>query len=371
MPKNILIVAVAVVVVSAAGWLGCSKKKPTEATPTGPGTISGVVTKAADSTAFYGVAISTTPATSAVTTNADGRYTISNVNAGSYTVTASKNGYSSSSKNVIVTPNNTTTADFMLSVVSITIEWISIPAGTFKMGSLSSDPYARLDEQPQHTVYLDAYQISKYEITNAQFKVFMDSDGYTNSAYWTTDGWTWRTNNSITEPAYWATGLYNSGPGYPNYPVVGVSWYEAYAYCQWIGGHLPTEAQWEKAVRGTDSSNYWSWGSIWDASKCNSVHNTSPDTFTYSSPVGFFSSDRSMYGVYDMTGNVFEWCGDWYGSAFYSISPDSNPTGPATGIYRSLRLGAWSSTNSDNGCANRGAYYPYMRYNNNGIRVAR
>ena len=209
------------------------------------------------------------------------------------------------------------------------------------MGSLPGDPYAQTDEQPQHTVYLDAYQISKYEITNNQYEAFMDAGGYSNSAYWTADGWSWRTTNSITEPYYWSSGSYNSGPSFPNHPVVGISWYEAYAFCQWAGGHLPTEAQWEKAARGTDSTNYWPWGSVWDASKCNSNYNTVPDTFAYSSPVGLFSAGQSPYGVYDMAGNIWEWVNDWYQGNYYSVSPGSNPAGPATGTFRVLRGGGF------------------------------
>lgn len=252
------------------------------------------------------------------------------------------------------------------------IEWIFIPAGNFKMGSLPTDPYAQTDEQPQHLVYLDDYQISKYEITNAQYKDFMDAGGYSNSTYWTTEGWDWRTANTITEPLYWTAGTYNSGPSFPNHPVVGVSWYEAYAFCFWAGGHLPTEAQWEKAARGTDSSNYWPWGSIWDASKCNSYYNTPPDTFVYSSPVGFFTAGQSPYGAYDMAGNVWEWCNDRYHSDYYSVSPITNPTGPTTGTARVFRGGSFDNYGLDNFCrtAKRMSITPGDRYGNFGFRIA-
>ncbi|MBI4725980.1 SUMF1/EgtB/PvdO family nonheme iron enzyme [candidate division TA06 bacterium] len=256
--------------------------------------------------------------------------------------------------------------------VSANIVWISIPAGNFKMGSLPDDPYAMTNEQPQHTVYLDAFQISKYEITNSQYKAFMDAGGYTYSAYWTAEGWNWRTTNSITEPAYWSTGNYNSGPGFPNHPVVGVSWYEAFAFYNWAGGYLPTEAQWEKAARGTDSTNYWPWGSTWDSTKCNSYYNTAPDTFTYSSPVGFFATGASPYGAYDMAGNVWEWCNDWYDESYYGSSPSSNPTGPATGKYRVHRGGSWD--NSAGSCRTAYRHYfldPDCRYYYLGFRLAK
>ncbi len=211
------------------------------------------------------------------------------------------------------------------------IAMISIPAGNFAMGSTATDPGYTLDEDPQHTVYLTAYQISKYEITNSQYKTFMDAGGYSTESYWTTDGWIWKTTNSITEPLWWTAGTYNSGTDFPNHPVLGICWFEAYAFCKWAGGKLPTEAQWEKAARGVNATNYWPWGPVWDASKCNSSYNTSVDTFTYSSPVGYFIYGQSLYGVYDMAGNVWEWVNDWYQSDYYSASPDSNPAGPVSG----------------------------------------
>ena len=257
-----------------------------------------------------------------------------------------------------------------------TIAMISIPAGNFKMGSLPTDPYLVGDEIPQHLVYLDAYQISKYEITNAQYKAFMDAGGYINSAYWTTEGWEWRSTIGITEPLYWSIGSYNSGTAFPNHPVVGVNWYEAYAFCNWAGGQLPTEAQWEKAARGTDSSNYWPWGSIWDSTKCNSCcgyetyPDAPPDTFTYSSPVGYFIAGQSPYGVYDMAGNVWEWVNDWYSYAYYLISPDSNPTGPTTGSSRVLRGGIFIGREYDCLAAYRVYDSPVNRSRLYGFRLA-
>ncbi|MDO9068561.1 MAG: SUMF1/EgtB/PvdO family nonheme iron enzyme, partial [Deltaproteobacteria bacterium] len=103
------------------------------------------------------------------------------------------------------------------------IEWVDVAAGDFTMGSLPTDPGVQTNEQPQHIVYLNGYRISKFEITNGQYKKFMDAGGYTNSNYWTADGWTWRTANSIAEPYFWTSGVSNSGPNFPSYPVVGIS----------------------------------------------------------------------------------------------------------------------------------------------------
>lgn len=252
------------------------------------------------------------------------------------------------------------------------IEWITIPAGSFKMGQAPNDPYGWYgNENPLHSVYLDAYQISKYEVTNAQFQAFINASGYSNNTYWTAEGWDWRTANNINEPAYWSSGQYNSGPSFPNYPVVGVSWYEAYAFCKWAGGRLPTEAEWEKAARGTDSSYIWPWGSVWDGSKCNSYYNTAPDTFTYSSPVGFFSTGQSPYGVYDMAGNVVEWVNDWYQNNYYSISPTNNPQGPEIGSDRVLRGGSWYWVDVHCRVSYRVWYAPHDRKYYLGFRLAR
>jgi len=229
---------------------------------------------------------------------------------------------------------------------SVSIEWVSIPAGNFIMGSTAADtaiwPYTN-DEYPQHIVYLNDYQISKYEITNAQYKTFIDAGGYSKSTYWSTDGWKWRTDNSITEPRWWYKGKYNSGNAFPNYPVVGICWHEADAFCRWAGGRLPTSAEWEKAARGTDA-HYWPWGNIWDATKCNSEGTL--DGYEKSAPVGSFPSGVSPYGVYDMAGNVLEWCNDWYQSGYYSVSSGNNPTGPITGTRRVLRDGCWANDSS-------------------------
>ncbi|MDO9391887.1 MAG: SUMF1/EgtB/PvdO family nonheme iron enzyme, partial [bacterium] len=178
--------------------------------------------------------------------------------------------------------------------------------------------------------------------------------------------------NSITEPPYWTSDRYNSGIAFPNHPVVGISWYEAYAFCNWVGGHLPTEAQWEKAARSTDGRTY-PWGNTWDASKCNSAYNIAPDTFAYSSPVGFFPAGASYYGVYDMAGNVWEWVNDWYGSTYYS-DPDatSNPAGPTTGIWLVFRGGSFYYGPADCRSANRHvSFIPGYSGFNYGFRPAK
>ena len=350
--KNVIGFMVAITVIIGVGVLGCNKDNPilsitmhTIGEPPPTGAISGLVTEANSGTPISGVTVSTTPFTCSDTTDTAGRYILSRVPIDTFPVTAVKSGYNCNTAYAVVIEDDTVFANIELAPFdgSIEIEWISIPAGTFTMGSLPTDPHAQTDEQPQHIVYLDAYQIGKCEITNAQYLTFMDDGGYENSAYWTPDGWVWRTTYNIIEPYWWTEGDFNSGPAYPNYPVVGVSWHESSAFCQWLGGRLPTEAAWEKAARGTDPTNYWPWGSSWEPYRCNSYFNEPPDTFIHSSPVGYFDDGQSPYAVYDIAGNVWEWVNDWYQSDYYSVTPDSNPTGPDSAEFKVFRGGGWGN----------------------------
>lgn len=362
---------VIILIIALTALIGCSKKKTTA--PVTPGTISGVVTDSVTGSAVAGAGITTNPTSGASTTDANGNYTIGNVPPANYAVIASKIGYCSNSRSMTVTAGNTSTANIALTVAWAGIDWVSIPAGNFTMGSTAADTaiWHEINEYPQHIVYLDSYQIDKYEVTNNQYSVFMAAGGYSNIAYWTTEGWTWRTSNSITAPLYWLSGQYNSGNAFPSHPVVGVNWYEAYAFCQWAGGHLPTEAQWEKAARYTDT-RYYPWGSTWDAAKCNSTYNTPPDNFTYSSPVGYFSAGASYYGVHDMAGNVFEWVNDWYSSTYYNDpGATSNPTGPTSGTHRHFRGGSFHMPASLCRVACRSVAPPASRDSHSGFRVAR
>ena len=361
--KEIILQCISVCLIALSFFMNCSKDNPTEVTT---GSISGVVIYSTNGNPASGVVVATRPTTSSVTTDTAGHFTISNINAGNYEVIAGGINYYCNSVTVSVTANNSSLANIEL--IFFTLDWSYVPEGSFTMGSTTSDLGYYADEMPQHAVYLDAFYICKYEITNSQYKAFMDAGGYNNSAYWTAEGWTWCTNNNITQPEYWTSGEYNSGIAFPKCPVVGVNWYEAYAFCKWAGGRLPTEAQWEKAARHTDA-RFFAWGYTWDASKCNSDNNVSPDTFGYSSPVGYFPTGASYYDTYDMTGNVWEWCNDWYDSTYYSDpSANNNPLGPTTGINRVLRGGSWGDYYGNCRTAYRIQGPPFFRIYSYGIR---
>ena len=190
------------------------------------------------------------------------------------------------------------------------LEWVTVRAGEFTMGS---NDYR--DEKPIHRVHLSEYQIARHPVTNAQYELFVKA-------------------NSYAAPKHWENG--KIPPGKENHPVVNVSWKDAQAFCAWAGVRLPTEAEWEKAARGTDGRKY-PWGNEPPTMElCNFNSNVGGTT-----PVGSYPKGASPYGVLDMAGNVWEWVNDWYDGSYYSQSPSENPQGPATGKYRVLRGGSW------------------------------
>jgi formylglycine-generating enzyme required for sulfatase activity len=197
---------------------------------------------------------------------------------------------------------------------------VYVPKGKFWMGSSDSDPYALSDEKPQHEVYLDAFWIDRAEVTNAQYQLCVS------------EGWCDLPSklNSHTRDSY-----YNN-LDFSNYPVIYVSWYQAEAYCRWAGKRLPTEAEWEKAARGTMGYVY-PWG---EGIACNYANYGSCVGDT--SEVGSYPAGASPYGALDVVGNVWEWVADWYGSSYYISSPVQNPQGPDSGHRRVRRGGAWN-----------------------------
>jgi formylglycine-generating enzyme required for sulfatase activity len=215
------------------------------------------------------------------------------------------------------------------------------------------------DEQPVHTVYLDAFSIDKYEVTNGQFAQFLSAG----------NGSHYYSSMRITKSG----STYTAQSGYGNHPVVYVDRNGAKAYCEWAGKRLPTEAEWEKAARGTDGRTY-PWGesdpgvSPYRANYYLGI-NGAGDGYQETAPVGSFPAGVSPYGAYDMAGNVWEWVSDWYSSTYYSSSPSSNPQGPSSGTYRLLRGGSWYDNNPYFlRAAFRYGDYPDNRYASLGFR---
>ncbi len=244
---------------------------------------------------------------------------------------------------------------------------IEIPASKFTMGSNDGEN----DENPVHTVYLDKYYIGKYEVTVNQFRKFVNSTGYKTDAEKAGGAYIYDDGVKKTD-ANWNNPYFIQAD---NSPVTYVSWNDAKTYCDWVGLRLPTEAEWEKAARGTDGRSY-PWGNSWDGNKCNHGSSLSPyidasDGYEKISPVGSFPSGVSPYGVYDMAGNVWEWCNDWYGDSYYSISPNTNPAGPSYGTTKVLRGGGWVFNADFCRSANRIHYGPVARVYHNGFRPAK
>ena len=284
-------------------------------------------------------------------------------------------------------------------------EMVLIPEGPFLMGSTEDDinklleldrnvEASRFDvEVPQREVYLGGYLIDKYPVTNAEFKKFIESGGYKQRDYWSKAGWDYVLQIKPLD----GDDLNSAMDGEDDCPVVNVSWYEAEAFAKYIGKRLPTEAEWEKAARGTDGREY-PWGNEFDKTKLNCAESR----IERPTPVVKYLEGRSKYGCFDMAGNVWEWAVDWFDSQYYRYAPDKDPQGPGkaedkpffgrpedvgTSIYELEPAEAGSSTLSDckvlrggswNGggvihirCANRDYDEPDYKNDTIGFRCAR
>ena len=239
-----------------------------------------------------------------------------------------------------------------------------IPAGEFLMGSSNGDS----DEKPVHTVYVDAFYMDIYEVTNAEYKKFVDSNPQWQKGHLP------RAFHDGDYLKHWNDNNYPSGEG--NYPVVYVNWYAAVAYAEWVDKRLPTEAEWEKAARGKLIGNKYPRGDIINASQANYNRNIGKTT-----PVGTYLGND--YGLYDMVGNVQEWCLDKYDSGFYANSTPVSPISGANSIseivnnprktthFRVLRGGSWNSDVWEARSANRSRLSPTITSSDVGFRCVR
>jgi formylglycine-generating enzyme required for sulfatase activity len=223
---------------------------------------------------------------------------------------------------------------------------VYVPAGEFIMGSTQYDRDLETNEVPQRTVYLDAFWISRTQVTNALFARCVSAGACQYSV------------SAKTNPRY-------QDPAYADHPVVYVSWQAAETYCEWSGGRLPTAAEWEKAARGAQGQKY-PWGNAAPAVETVNTNNTVGDT----TPVGQYPAGASPYGALDMGGNVREWVWDWYDPYYYQYAPDRNPAGPAVGEKKVLKGSSFSDTYRYARPANRLAHDPASPGVNRGFRCA-
>jgi formylglycine-generating enzyme required for sulfatase activity len=207
---------------------------------------------------------------------------------------------------------------------------VFVPAGEFTMGSQVLEA-----EKPIHTVYLDAFWIDTYEVTNALYKQCVDA--------------------GVCEPHQGAisTGSDYNDPTHSNFPVTQVTWADGERYCEWAGKRLPTEAEWEKAARGTDARVY-PCGKTFDPALLNSAFNNNLHT----TAVGSFPGGASPYGAMDMAGNVWEWVADWYDDHYYAQSPRDNPKSPEEGTQKIARGGGYGGTDAVMRTSQRRVLYP-------------
>ena len=227
----------------------------------------------------------------------------------------------------------------------IDIETVTIPGGQFRMGTDAGD-----DTSPLHEVMISEFEIAKFPLTNFQYKAFLDG------------------NPNYKEPGEWSSRNFPEGKA--NHPVVNVSRNDAFAYITWYNEksgknfRLPTEAEWEKAAKGLEVTDY-PWSNEFDADKCNTRENGLIDT----TPVGIYPDGASVFGVMDLAGNIWEWCADWYSSEYYAAGDTQDPAGPTSGEVSVVRGGSWRNDKDHARSVFRHWNGPNYWYDHVGIRL--
>jgi len=232
---------------------------------------------------------------------------------------------------------------------------VPIPAGPFASGD------------PPRAVRLAEYQMDRFPVTVAAFARFIDEGGYAERRFWSEEGWTWRSDGSIVKPRFWGEPQWEAYL-VANHPVVGVSFFEAEAYAASVGARLPTEAEWEKAARGTDGRKY-PWGNEWRDDACG-MRGVGPRTTV---PIGLFARGASPYGVRDMVGCVWQWCVDpfrgWHREGGdHAAGDDADPAVEPGVTRRTTCGGAWNTLQWSVTCLGRNGYPGSARFSNLGFR---
>lgn len=230
-----------------------------------------------------------------------------------------------------------------------------IPEGSFPMGVPHGDRDGGRDEYPRHDVFVSNFYIDKFELTNGRYLEFVKATHHRipqNPKNATRNLWQ---GDTIAESLI-------------DRPVINVDWADAQAYCQWAGKRLPTEAEWEKAAKGTADRRF-PWGNVEPTNKHLNFNQQWIGEKTLM-PVGSYELGKSPFGVYDMAGNVWEWVNDWYDAKYYEKSPAKNPTGPETGTKRVLRGSGWQNETPTVRIFTRVDSDPTIRNESTGFRCA-
>lgn len=261
------------------------------------------------------------------------------------------------------------------------MEFVEIPAGVLVMG----DNRLR-DASPQHRLEMRGFAIGKYPVTNVEYAAFIAAGGYETEAYWTAMGWKWQRGRLAVKdgsnqpvPGFWYEPRLNQA----RYPVVGVSWYEAVAFCTWmtmgregqerVGYRLATEPEWEYAARGAESARNFPWGDSFERGRAN----TAESGFGGTTPVSHFPAGASPFGAWDMAGNVFEWTVSKWGTNWQELefvypyrAGDGRQEIAGSGA-RVMRGGSWFTASQEALCAHRARYLAGSRGSNIGFRVVK
>lgn len=300
-----------------------------------------------------GAEILFSPSGRTVNTDANGEFLIRYLDEGSYNLAISK--FNVQYGNFAIDIKKSDTSQITL-VYDPEVAFEFIEGGEFNMGSEEHED----NEKPVHQVTVDDFSIGKYEVTNLQYAIFLNEMMETIQDL---DSW-------IDTKVFGLTFEYNAGcvpeSGYENFPVRGVTWFGAMAYCDWAGLRLPTEAEWEYAARGGKYKSDFNFSGSDNAASVawyNSNSDGSPNQVGLKLP--------NQLGLYDMSGNVSEWCNDWFSSTYYGNSPSDNPKGPEPTSIKVLRGGAWYDDENNIRVGFRKSSYPELGYHSFGFRVVR
>ena len=224
---------------------------------------------------------------------------------------------------------------------------LGVPEGWFLMGAAEGEAAGRGDERPGHRVRVDGFELAEFQTTNEEYGVFLAATGH-------------------ASPPWWGDADFC----HPRQPVVGVSWFDAAAYCEWLSGatgkryRLPSEAEWERAARGGVEGTVYPWGNI----PPEEVPDYALRWKKGPEAVGMYAPNA--YGLYNLGDNVHEWCSDWYDAGYYGVSPERNPRGPEAGSRKASRGGSWRHHIKVTRTAARSSIPPEFKYADYGFRVA-